>query len=252
MARKITQPKYQKYKYKTYITVEEMREKKYRKYLYPQEIDGIVFEDDTEKKLSESSWFRCLPPQKQILVEKEIRQRMQGEFNHTLLYFDDPLTDAAPAIPKPVFARLAESLTGNEALLLMAMIPHITINDGTLRAGKKRTGMSLAQFAMLCDKSPKTVRDWLLSMQNKRILLTCAERGVIDENDAYLDLADISDKARQNYLINRRCLTYINPFIVFFGQYIDAYTMPFFVNSGWYAINPYADKINAWINTNCR
>ena len=90
--------------YKLQIVAAELRDKRYRKYLYPSIIDGITYEDDPEKKLSESSWFRCLTPTQQIVVEKEMRLRMAGAFNQPVLVYRDADMDAAPAIPKPILS----------------------------------------------------------------------------------------------------------------------------------------------------
>ena len=50
----------------------------------------------------------------------------------------------------------------------------------------------------------------------------------------------------------RELIIYVNPYIIFFGQYIDKYVMPYFDNSAWYVINPYAARIKDWVNDNCK
>lgn len=237
--------------YKVRITANEMLEKTYRKYLYPQEIDGITFSDDTEKKLSESTWFRCLSPAKQILVEKEMRERAKGEFGHKIQFFEDKYDEAAPAIPKPVMQRLCESLSATELKIFMCLVPYIHINDGLVRE-KTRKEMTLRIMMNICGvQKTSLLRESLKTLEAKRIIFSTIEKLKIRDKDLYLDLAALSTWQTEEYSFNQRILIYVNPFVVFFSQYIDKYTLPFFVNSGWYVLNPYAERIKAWIEDNC-
>lgn len=245
-----------KSKYKLRITAKEMQEKTYRKYLYPQIIDGITYEDDTEKKLSESSWFRCLTPHQQIAVEKEMRLRMEGAFSRKVLVYRDADNDCAPSIAKPVFTRLAESFVGAELRVLMRLIPYIHPNDGALRNAKNEL-LTLNEYSELCGIAASYFMKYTDALQEKRVLIRLKERP-IEKNlseDLFIDLAlreQMTHKERELFDAQRKLLIYINPFVVFERQYIDMYTMPYFQNSGWYAINPYASKILDWITNNCK
>lgn len=243
--------------YKLSITVEELQDKKYRKYLYPEIIDGITFEDEVERKLSESSWFRCLEPKQQLIVEKEMRLRAKGEFNHPFLHYEDSLNEPAPAIPKAVMTRLTQSLTPLLFTLLFQMIPYIHVNDGSLK-NKKRQNLTIEDIAKVSDAHASGIRtlNRLKMLSAHRVIFFSAGSMTYKETvaDVYSDFAELSqyDKAVVSAFNDQReLLIYINPFICFFGQYIDAYTLPYFVNSGWYVVNPYAPKIKDWIEKNC-
>lgn len=240
------------------IAAEDMQDKKYRKYLYPDIIDGITYEDDTEKKLSESSWFRCLKPAKQVAVEKEMRLRATGAFNHKVLVYRDKDADAAPAIPKPVLERLCESLTGTELKCFMRIIPYIHPNDGLLRNASNRL-LNVGDFISLFHRqSPDKIFSLFHVLEQKRLIMSIAEdpaSKIRSNNDLFLDLGAVKDMPEgmlKKYIAARKIAIYVNPFVVFLNQYIDAYTVPFFKNSGWYVINPYATAIEEWISKNCR
>lgn len=241
--------------YKLSVTAEELQDKKYRKYIYPHEIDGIVFEDEVERKLSESSWFRCLKPQQQLLLEKEMRERAQGEFNHQILHYEDELNEPAPAIPKAVLTRLTQVLKPNVLSFFLSLIPYIHINDGLLR-NQKRQLLTLKDLSILSGLEVYYLKRRLIIMQDKRLIFWQTEPlGSIKESDAFENLAELSDyhgKMISEFSAARECLIYVNPFVVFSGQYLDLYVLPYFVNSGWYVVNPYASKIKDWIEVNCK
>ena len=244
-----------KYKFKLQITAEELKDKRYRKYLYPSIIDGITYEDDTEKKLWESRWFRCLPPKKQLVIEKEMRLRMNGAFNQRVLIYRDADNDAAPAIPKPIFTRLAQSLTNDALRMLFFLIPYIHPNDGLLRNVKGEL-LTHGHLQQLVGKGERFVDEALLQLQDKRIIVCAKEKIEREtENDLFLDLGTIANMTRgerKAFYAQRRLAIYVNPFVVFEEQYIDAFVVPYFQNSGWYVINPYATKILAWVEKNCK
>lgn len=245
-----------KSKYKLRITAEEMQEKTYRKYLYPQIIDGITYEDETEKKLSESSWFRCLTPLQQVAVEKEMRLRMEGAFNRKVLIYRDADNDCAPSIAKPTFTRLAESFHGGTLRVLMRIIPYIHPNDGALRNSKNEL-LTILEYAELCDISASLFIDNIQALQEKRVLLCLKDKPTDRQlsEDLFSDLVqyrNLTRRERELYDAQRKLLIYVNPFVVFERQYIDIYTLPYFQNSGWYVINPYASKVLDWITNNCK
>lgn len=241
--------------YKLQIVAAELRDKRYRKYLYPSIIDGITYEDDTEKKLSESSWFRCLTPTQQIVVEKEMRLRMAGAFNQPVLVYRDADMDAAPAIPKPIFTRLAQSLSNEALRMLFFLIPYIHPNDGLLRNAKGEL-ITLGLIGELSERSSKSVLEALSQLEEKRVIVFAKEKIEREtEADPFLDLASLSSLPRREYRkieAQRRLAIYVNPFVVFEEQFIDVFTVPYFQNSGWYVINPYATKILSWIEKNCK
>lgn len=242
--------------YKLSITAEDVRTKEYRKYLYPQEIDGIVFNDDVERKLSESSWFRCLKPEQQLALEKEIRLRAKGEFNHKFYYYEDALTEAAPAIPKAVMLRLCTSIKQSEVLrFFLLLIPYIHIDDGAVRNRKRELFTSL-EIGELTESRDYMVKRRLKVLHNKRLIF-CFREPLIKqtEPDVYSDIGNLDNYdpfAIQQFSYQHRLLIYVNPFIVFFGQHLDTYVLPYFVNSGWYAVNPYAAQIKDWLEINCK
>lgn len=241
--------------YKLQIVAAELRDKRYRKYLYPSIIDGITYEDDTEKKLSESSWFRCLTPTQQIVVEKEMRLRMAGAFNQPVLVYRDADMDAAPAIPKPIFTRLAQSLPNDALRMLFFLIPYIHPNDGLLRNAKGEL-LTHKLLQDLVGAKWKWVDSALMELQEKRVIVCAKEKSERKtETDLFLDLVGLTGmtwKERSAFNERKRLAIYINPFVVFEGQYIDAFVVPYFQNSGWYVINPYATKILSWIEKNCK
>lgn len=248
MARRITREKY-----KLRVTVKDLQDKKYRKYLYPQEIDGITFYDDVERKLSKSSWFSCIEPKQQLLIEKELRERALGEFNHKFYHYEDDTSEAALGISKSVLLRLTESLAPIELQFLMQIAPYIHINDGILR-NKDRQIFTIDEIGVITQTSPSRAMTILSTLDDKRIVFF-ARKGIKPEtdNDIFLSLLQhYTEQEKKALYYASDILIYVNPYIFFFGQYIDKYVMPYFNNSAWYVINPYASKIEDWINTNCK
>lgn len=245
-------------KYRLIITQEDMRDKKYRKYLYPEIVDGVTYEDDTEKKLSESSWFRCLPPKRQVSVEKEMRLRANGAFHQKVLIYPDRDADPAPAIPKPVIERMCETLSPALLRFFMSLIPYIHPNDGLLRNNSSEILLTGDFLQMARINSVACLRDYLSTLEEKRLILVLHDElptPKSKQGDLFLDLAaikDMGDAMLREYSKTRRVAVYVNPFVVFLGQYIDSFTVPFFKNSGWYVINPYATRIDIWIDKNCK
>lgn len=242
-----------KYKYKLRFTVDELKEKHYRKYLYPQEIDGITFFDDVERKLSESSWFRCLTPTQQLALEKEIRLRVEGTFNKPILHYEDSINESALGISKPILLRLTDSLTASELQFFFRLLPYIHINDGMLR-NKSRDYLTGQNVMEICKVTRKDMKKTLVELDKKGIILV-AKAPLVPENkdDVYLPLSKRLPKAGVRCMDEAKdLLIYVNPFIVFFEQFIDKLVMPYFANTGWYVLNPYADRIKDWIEMNCK
>lgn len=242
--------------YKISIVATELKDKKFRKYLYPQEIDGIVFDDDVERKLSESTWFRCMTPKQQIIVEKEMQERARGEFNHKILHYEDSMNEAALGIPKPVMTRLTQTVKPPLFHFIMQLVPYIHINDGILRNAQRKP-FTIDMLSELTGTLQYSIYKRLYALQDKRIVFICYEPVSKKKTmeDVYCDLGELeqySSRVRTSFYSQREIIIYFNPFIVFFGQYLDLYTLPFFVNSGWYVINPYATKIKDWIEINCK
>lgn len=239
--------------YTLHFTDEELQEKPYRKYRYPQEINGIVFEDDIEKKLSESTWFRCLPPGQQVIVEKQMRLRAKGEFDKKILHYEDKLNEAALGIAKPTMKRLVESVSKTDFAFFMSLLPYIHVDDGLLR-NKQRKPLDVESISEITQCSKRYIHRKLEHLDAKRMIFAVeAERAEAENrDDIYLSFVDrIPPTILTAIEYQRPFAIYVNPFIVFFGQYIDKYVVPYFVNSGWYVINPYADRIAAWIEHNC-
>lgn len=239
--------------YRMRFTDKELQEKPYRKYRYPQEIDGITFEDDVEKKLSESSWFRCLKPEQQIVVEKQMRLRAKGEYDKKILHYEDKLNEAALGFSKPTMTRLVQSLSPTDMKLFFSLLPYTHINDGMLR-NKDRQLLTPELLSQISKLSVNTIDEKLKEFDEKRLIfIVQSERlEAPNKDDIYLTFLERISTATRTTIDNKRpYIIYINPFIVFFGQYIDKYVVPYFVNSGWYVINPYADRIADWIEHNC-
>ena len=242
--------------YKLSITADDVRTKEYRKYLYPQEVDGIVFNDDVEMKLSESSWFRCLKPEQQLALEKEIRLRAKGEFNHQFYYYEDALNEAAPAIPKAVMLRLCTSIKQSEVLrFFLMLIPYIHIDDGAVR-NRKRELFTAYEIGELTDSRQYMTKRRLKVLHDKRIIFCFREPLTKQtELDIYSDIGILDNYdpfAIQAFAYQHKLLIYVNPFVVYFGQYLPKFMLPYFVNSGWYAVNPYALAIKDWLEINCK
>lgn len=241
---------------KTGITAKEMRDRTYKKYLYPQIIDGITYENEEEKKLSESTWFRCLTPEKQIAVEREIRLRMHGAFNQQVLHFPDADMDCAPSISKPTAMRISESLTDFEMRLFFYMVSYIHTNDGLLR-NKTNALLTMGDLTVLTGRKLYPIKVALHNLQRERVLLYATtkpeELRKIEGDFSDFSFGNEESKAEANQVdLHTQLAIYINPFIVFLEQYIDVFTLPFFKNSGWYAINPFSDSIEEWILRNCK
>lgn len=241
--------------YKLHFTSKELHTKTYRKYLYPQEIDGIVFDDPLERKLSESSWFRCLPPAKQIVVEKQLRLRVKGEYNHPILHYEDKLNEAALGFAKPVLLRLTETLTPPQLRFFMQLLPYLHINDGMLRNKDRQLfNTQMLWESNIAKANIAQVFKWLNLFDEKRLILLVQAEKLQPEtkDDLYLSIQKrLTDREKTAIKAQLDLAIYINPFVVFNEQYIDEFVMPYFVNSAWYVINPYADRINAWITHNC-
>ena len=155
--------------YKMSFTMKELKSKEYRKYRYPQEIEGITFKDDVERKLSESSWFRCLEPNQQLVAEKQLRLRAKGEYNHKFLHFEDNAREPALGICKSVLTRLIETLDKDELQFFLSLAPYIHVNDGILR-NKDRELMSVTYIRKLLNVRRYFVLEMLTKLDNKRII----------------------------------------------------------------------------------